>query len=203
MALFQGANHVAEISAWSLATSTPLLPPGLDGWQHFNFLPAKTRPQRIDQPTPSAPLPIDGPRDATMRVINTTTLQLQDINPENRGARYAILSHIWGSEEVLFDDIRNLGPRELATKVRKRGASKIIGSCIQAKKDRCDYIWIDTCCIDKSSSAELSEVINSMFKWYALAEQCYAYLGDVSMATPEKDMWSLRGSALRRTTCGP
>jgi hypothetical protein len=39
--------------------------------------------------------------------------------------------------------------------------------------------WIDTCCIDKTSSAELSEAINSMFKWYGDAEICYAYLSDV------------------------
>ncbi|RYP03915.1 hypothetical protein DL765_010366 [Monosporascus sp. GIB2] len=36
------------------------------------------------------------------------------------------------------------------------------------------------CCIDKSSSAELSEAINSMFKWYEKAAVCYAYLSDVS-----------------------
>jgi len=39
---------------------------------------------------------------------------------------------------------------------------------------------IDTCCIDKKSSAELSEAINSMYKWYEKSEKCYAYLEDVS-----------------------
>ncbi len=41
------------------------------------------------------------------------------------------------------------------------------------------YIWIDTCCIDKSSSAELSEAINSMYRWYEESVVCYAYLEDV------------------------
>jgi hypothetical protein len=42
------------------------------------------------------------------------------------------------------------------------------------------YIWVDTCCIDKSSSAELLEAINSMFKWYQDAKVYYAYLADIS-----------------------
>ena len=37
----------------------------------------------------------------------------------------------------------------------------------------------DTVCIDKTSSAELSEAINSTFEWYEKAEVCYAYLVDV------------------------
>lgn len=134
-----------------------------------------------------------------MRVINTSTLQLQDINPERRGTRYAILSHTWGSEEVLFNDVRNLGEGELAMSVRKEGANKVIGSCIQARKDGYDYIWIDTCCIDKSSSAELTEAINSMFKWYALAGVCYAYLGDLTAAAPVEDMRSLSGPTFGST----
>jgi hypothetical protein len=48
--------------------------------------------------------------------------------------------------------------------------------------------WIDTCCIDKSSSAELSEAINSMFKWYNDAEVCYAFLSDVN-ADEDPNAW--------------
>ncbi|EIW51976.1 uncharacterized protein TRAVEDRAFT_86572, partial [Trametes versicolor FP-101664 SS1] len=40
-------------------------------------------------------------------------------------------------------------------------------------------VWIDSCCIDKASSSELSEAINSMFEWYSEADVCYAYLADV------------------------
>lgn len=41
------------------------------------------------------------------------------------------------------------------------------------------HIWIDTCCIDKSSSAELTESINTMYAWYRSATECLAYLSDV------------------------
>ena len=56
---------------------------------------------------------------------------------------------------------------------------KIRDACAIARKNGYRYIWIDSCCIDKSSSSELSEVINSMYQWYSLADICYAYLADV------------------------
>ena len=56
---------------------------------------------------------------------------------------------------------------------------KIRNACWVARKNGYRYIWIDSCCIDKSSSSELSEAINSMYKWYGLAAVCYAYLADV------------------------
>lgn len=55
---------------------------------------------------------------------------------------------------------------------------KLQWSCTQALKDGLDYLWIDTCCINKDSSAELQEAINSMFRWYESAVVCYAYLSD-------------------------
>ena len=42
------------------------------------------------------------------------------------------------------------------------------------------YLWADTCCIDKSSSAELSEAINSMCRWYQRSQACIVYLSDIS-----------------------
>ncbi|KAF2728404.1 HET-domain-containing protein, partial [Polyplosphaeria fusca] len=89
---------------------------------------------------------------------------------------YAILSHTWGSkdDEVSFQDIKNnVGKRKL-------GYQKIRFCGKQAKDDNLAFIWVDTCCIDKTSSAELSEAINSMFQWYQNAKICYAYLSDVS-----------------------
>lgn len=59
------------------------------------------------------------------------------------------------------------------------GYLKIKGCCAQAFVDGWQYAWIDSCCIDKTSSAELSESINSMFQWYKDAQVCYAYLADV------------------------
>jgi hypothetical protein len=89
---------------------------------------------------------------------------------------YAILSHTWGadSDEVSFKDIME------GTGRNKDGYKKIEFCREQAAKDGLKYFWVDTCCIDKSSSAELAEAINSMFKWYRYAAKCYVYLSDVS-----------------------
>ncbi|KAF1945966.1 HET-domain-containing protein [Clathrospora elynae] len=64
--------------------------------------------------------------------------------------------------------------------MKRIGYSKIIHAAEQARGQGCDYIWVDTCCIDKSSSAELQEAINSMYRWYRDAEVCIVYLGDVA-----------------------
>lgn len=90
----------------------------------------------------------------------------------------------------------------------KKGYQKIKLCAEQAKKDGIDYIWVDTCCIDKSSSSELSEAINSMFHWYRDAHICYAYLHDVPafsdsnayeswIATFKNSRWFTRGWTLQ------
>lgn len=86
---------------------------------------------------------------------------------------YAILSHRWETNEVTFEDMKPGGVREL------QGMSKITSSCAIAARHGLQYMWIDTCCIDKTSSAELSEAINSMFRYYREAEICYTFLSDV------------------------
>ncbi|KAI0690924.1 hypothetical protein C8T65DRAFT_745633 [Cerioporus squamosus] len=58
-------------------------------------------------------------------------------------------------------------------------SEKIRRACDVAHAHGYQYIWIDSCCIDKTSSAELSEAINSMFTWYQNASVCYAFLADV------------------------
>lgn len=90
---------------------------------------------------------------------------------------YAILSHTWGEEEVTFQDMRDTRHPDQVR--RKAGFTKIEYTCAQAILDGLDYAWVDTCCIDKSSSAELSEAINSMFTWYQRADRCYVYMVDV------------------------
>ncbi|TBU31088.1 HET-domain-containing protein [Dichomitus squalens] len=94
---------------------------------------------------------------------------------------YAILSHVWDHVEQSFQDVQALRDRYTATGLNPRdfASPKIRNFCILAEQHGYDWVWIDTCCIDKSSSAELSEAINSMFRWYSLAETCYAYLADV------------------------
>ena len=44
--------------------------------------------------------------------------------------------------------------------------------------------WIDTCCIDKTSSAEVSRAINAMFGWYQNAKVCFVHLRDVTQSFP-------------------
>lgn len=82
------------------------------------------------------------------------------------------------------------GPETLA----KAGYEKVVRAAEVAKGDHYDWIWIDTCCIDKTSSAELSEAINSMWSWYKRAGRCFAYLFDVDdedqLASSE---WFTRG----------
>lgn len=113
-----------------------------------------------------------------MRLINARTYRLEEFT-ENKLPRYAILSHTWGDGEVSYQDM-TLNPAVR----QKAGFAKIKYTCDQARRDRLEYAWCDTCCIDKSSSAELQEAINSMYRWYANAEECYAYLSDVFGGCP-------------------
>ena len=90
---------------------------------------------------------------------------------------YAILSHTWGhsDDEATYQDLQNNTARG------KKGYDKLTFCGSQAMKDGLQYFWIDTCCINKHSSAELSEAINSMFQWYKRASKCYVYLSDVRL----------------------
>jgi hypothetical protein len=90
---------------------------------------------------------------------------------------YAILSHVWGlsNEEVTYQNLLNGAGK------KKEGYRKLTFCIEQAAKDGLRHFWVDTCCIDKSSSAELSEAITSMFRWYRDATQCYVLLSDVSI----------------------
>jgi hypothetical protein len=114
--------------------------------------------------------------------------------------RYAILSHRWASDpddEVSFEDM-TLRPDATTN---KRGYQKLRNCCAQALTDGYNWVWIDTCCIDKKSSAELSEAINSMFVWYTKSDVCYAYLEDVGFADYKlalpKSSWFKRGWTLQ------
>ncbi|KAI1791123.1 hypothetical protein LXA43DRAFT_841956, partial [Ganoderma leucocontextum] len=88
---------------------------------------------------------------------------------------------------------------------RDTASEKVRKCCIIAERHRLRWIWDDTCCIDKSSSAELSEAINSMFRYYSLAEVCYAYLADVPsgcFSDPDpkpfkRSKWHTRGWTLQ------
>ncbi|KIM59684.1 hypothetical protein SCLCIDRAFT_61840, partial [Scleroderma citrinum Foug A] len=119
---------------------------------------------------------------------------------------YAILSHRWGEQEVGYNEIVELAEmdKEKRDEIRQRdGYQKILDSCKQSKRDGYEWLWVDTCCIDKRSSAELSEAINSMYRWYENAQVCYAYLHDVSGSSlstrvfDKRSEWFSRGWTLQ------
>ena len=134
-----------------------------------------------------------------MYLINVHTFELEEFFEAQR-PKYAILSHRWEDGEVSFRDIKNL---EMAS--AKKGFSKIRASCEIAIQDGYRYVWIDTCCINKESSAELSEAINSMFQWYKSSAVCYTFLSDVTARkngdTVEQEIkasaWFTRGWTLQ------
>jgi hypothetical protein len=121
-----------------------------------------------------------------MWLIHVRTMRLVHIADEAKTPRYAILSHTWlpGQHEVSFQDMSRPGlPSRLpllGKTRRKPGWHKVANTCRLALGYGCEYAWIDTCCIDTSSSAELQESINSMFRWYERAEVCFVHLADVS-----------------------
>lgn len=110
-----------------------------------------------------------------MRLINTSTRQFEEFIGE-RIPPYAILSHTWDKGEVTFKHY-NDGYFE-----NMKGYRKIDKTCELARDSGIGYAWVDTCCIDKSSSAELTEAINSMYRWYERASICYVYLSDLPVS---------------------
>ncbi len=162
-----------------------------------------------------------------MRLIDTRTIELTWFR-DNEIPKYAILSHVWGPDEVSYQEFiwlsrakslsasqthdamsssqtslfsqneesnlilaaievmvrgtsgRPLGSLTESDMMARRGYSKIFHAAEQARDLGCGYLWVDTCCIDKSSSAELQEAINSMYRWYSHAEVCLVYLEDIA-----------------------
>ena len=135
-----------------------------------------------------------------MRLLNVYNRQLEEFT--GTIPRYVILSHTWTSEEVSLQDLLSATPGD---EKKGLGWRKIEGLCDRAARDGYKYAWIDTCCIDKSSSAELSEAINSMYAWYGAANKCYVHLEDVCAAddpfAPGSDFrcarWHTRGWTLQ------
>lgn len=106
---------------------------------------------------------------------------------------YAILSHMWNKYEVTLQDFNHFESRE-----RLGAFSKIRATCQLAQKQGLGYAWIDSCCIDKTSSSELGEAINAMFRWNRDAEICYAFLEDIAPGDAplyDADQPSLRSEA--------
>jgi hypothetical protein len=104
----------------------------------------------------------------------------------NKIPSYAILSHTWeaDNQELTFQDLQNgIGSS-------KASYRKIQFCREQAQKDGLQYFWVDSCCIDRSNITELSEALNSMFRWYWNAAKCYVYLSDVSKDDLDLITWT-------------
>ena len=144
-----------------------------------------------------------------MWVLSTNRAELHYFTgPEVITGGYAILSHTWSpSGEQTLQQVRAIGERcrQEGANPRDHVDSKVRGCCVLAEKEGFRWVWIDSCCIDKTSSTELSESINSMFQWYCQAEVCYAYLADVpggwALDTQDspfrKSRWHTRGWTLQ------
>lgn len=125
-----------------------------------------------------------------MRLIHTKTYQLKEFTGHEL-PQYAILSHTWGKDEdeVTYKDLAaDHKPLQLQQgnfgaigPWQKPGAYKILGCCAVASHEGFQWLWADTCCIDKSSSAELTEAIKSMYSYYQRSARCYVYLSDVGV----------------------
>lgn len=130
-----------------------------------------------------------------MRLINTSTLLIEEFIGQNI-PQYAILSHTWEKDEVSFAAMKDASCRNL------KGFRKIEMTCKLAAEQGLSHAWVDTCSIDKSSSAELAEAINSMYRWYERSTICFAYLYDLpSAASLAKNLrncrWFTRGWTLQ------
>lgn len=130
-----------------------------------------------------------------MRLINTSTLRLEE-KLESDLPPYAILSHRWGEDEVLYEDL--MGGQDIS---HKQGYAKFRGFCQLAASETFGYAWMDTCCINKTNEVELGEAINSMFRWYENAKLCVAYLVDVgpgpALKAMDQSVWFERGWTLQ------
>lgn len=143
--------------------------------------------------------------------MNVETLKLRSFTDDYAAPPYIILSHCWGDDEVTLQDVLTRTHDELRWTF---GWKKIADFCLRVQQNesltcgvKCKWVWVDTCCIDKTSSAELSEAINSMFRWYRKAICCFALLPDTwgheengNIIPPsdfEKSRWFTRGWTLQ------
>ena len=138
-----------------------------------------------------------------MIFIDTKTLALHVRDHADPYQWYAILSHVWGDtkDEVTYEEMLVPPQDRPKSTLAKPGYQKIVETCRIASSPRykLPYAWCDTCCINKSSSAELSEAINSMFRYYKEASVCFAYLFDVAESeySFNSSKWFSRGWTLQ------
>ncbi|KAK4164699.1 hypothetical protein QBC43DRAFT_210237, partial [Cladorrhinum sp. PSN259] len=132
------------------------------------------------------------------RLLHTSTLKFESFVNHTQAPPYTILSHTWDDDEITFQDL--IGDRR--TCQGRKGWRKTIKACRYASAYGWSYIWIDTCCIDKTNSPELCEALNSSYYWYEAADVCYADLSDVPPLSSTKSRfkcsrWFTRGWSIQ------
>jgi hypothetical protein len=109
-----------------------------------------------------------------IRLIDTNTVRLTTFTG-SKVPKYAILSHTWDmDQEISFQEMMAIGEGSSHPAAKKSGYRKIVNTCKKTESDGIPYAWIDTCCIDKTSSSEMSEATNSIYRLYQNAEVCYS-----------------------------
>ncbi|KAF2705055.1 HET-domain-containing protein [Pleomassaria siparia CBS 279.74] len=160
-----------------------------------------------------------------MRLLHAETLEFRWFD-EKELPKYIILSHTWGNDEVSYQDmcwlqkLQNM-PQELKANplyalflsagggtmlpssknaiTERAGYAKIAQTARIALGLGYQYFWVDTCCIDKTSSAELQEAINSMFRWYQTSVLCVVFLADVERKSTQTTLSDYFTAALRNS----
>jgi hypothetical protein len=135
-----------------------------------------------------------------MRLLHAKNLYFEEFF-EDACPDYVVFSHNWGTveEEVTYSDLLNGRKRDTT------GYAKIISLCAKTVEHKYSWVWVDTCCIDKNSSAELTEAVHSMFRWYQNARKCFVYMNDVlwesktaaSRQSFRSSRWHIRGWLLQ------
>lgn len=132
-----------------------------------------------------------------MRLIEIETQQFREF-AEFETPPYAVFSHHWSNNEVTYQTFEER-KREAWTGQTNNGFEKVLGFSKFVSTHRPDihFLWIDSCCINQWNAVELSEAINSMFRWYQRAVFCVAFLRDVTRDSWYNSVWFKRGWTLQ------
>lgn len=111
----------------------------------------------------------------------------------NDKIKWVIFSHRWGEAEPVYEEVKE---NKLSD---KPGHKKLRNFCEVAHGEHhAEFVWSDTCCINKKDSTEYARSIRSMYRWYANAPLCVAYLvGTINISDLERDVWFTRGWTLQ------
>lgn len=115
-----------------------------------------------------------------MKLLNTRTLQVQQALPQT--PHYATLSGLWDGTST-----RSIIP----TLAQKQSA------CATALRLGLEWVWLQSLCIDYSSSAEISECMNSLFGTLRESAVCLVYLEDVLLQAGAPAASEVAGKLLR------